>query len=256
MTSGKLTMFDRQLFQDRILRDPVFHQQVLDQLKELPRKRKKARELRKHYESIPMYLRDQVDPRDRVTRIAEQLQRMRHISRAQASRNPSQNAVPSGSGLPERGQAPDGPAPAPSRPLALMDVSQAQPDPLTGKHPAPPQPVRTERAAQAGGVQQPEASADQSERSVDDTPTRSECIKLIRLLATNKATSDQIRLFEREVVIQGATLHRLIDDAQQIYERFSSTAEVAQLELIRARTAMRLSKLVLQIHSQAKRILA
>lgn len=252
MASGKFTMFDRQLFRDRTLRDPVFHQQVLDQLKELPRKQKKARELRKHYESIPMYLRDQVDPRDGLTRIAEQLKRMGHISRAQARRNPSQHAAPGDSGLPEQGQASDGPAPTPSRPLAPMDVSQAQPDPLTGKHPAPPQPRRADGAAQAGGVQQPEASASQSERSVLDRTTKSECIKLIRLIATNKATKDHLRLFDENVVILGPTFHCLIDDAQQIYQRFSSTAEVAQLKLSRALTAIRLSKLVLQIHSQIK----
>ncbi|ERF74646.1 hypothetical protein EPUS_00776 [Endocarpon pusillum Z07020] len=237
-------MFDRQWFQDRTLRDPVFHQQVLDQLKELPRKQKKARELRKHYESIPRYLRDQVDPHDRPTRIGEQLKGMRHISGAQASRNPSQNAAPSDSGLPERGQASDGPARTPSSPFAPMDVSQAQPDPLTGKHPAPPQPRRADRAAQARGEQQPEASANQSVRSVADRKTKSESIKLIRLIATNKATKDQLQQFEENVVILGPTFHRLIDEAQQIYQRFLSTAEVAQLQLMRALTALRLSKLI------------
>lgn len=246
MTSGNFTIVNRQVFQDRILRDSVFHRQVLDQLKALPRKGKKARELRKHYESIPKYLREQTEPRERVARVEEQLQCMKLIGGAEASRNPSQKAHTRGSGQSGRKQASDGIDPASPRPHTLIDESQAQQDTLAGIHPAPPHQIPAEGATQPGGMLQPEASAAQPEASAANKTAQARFIKLIRLIATNKATKDQLRLFEKNVVIQGPGFHRLIDHVEQIYDKSSSsTAEAAQLKLARVLTAIRIVRLVL-----------
>jgi hypothetical protein len=244
MVSSKFSLADKQSFKYRILNDPTFHQQVLRQLQELHPKSKKARQLRKHYESIPMHERVSADPRDEATRLRNQIQDIHRRTETQAGRSPSRTDAPRGSGQARESQASRAAAAAPIRTTPTTEASQAQRGPLRRDPPVPLPSIQAERPTQAGGSQVPEASAAQSPDPATARATRSQNVDLIKLIAANKASNEQSQLFKRKIVYESPSFPNLVDQIEKIYKASSSISELMQLKFNRAMIFIDYARLV------------
>jgi hypothetical protein len=246
MASSRFSVADKQSFKYRTLNDPTFHKQVLRQLEELHYKSKKARQLRKHYESIPKHERVSADPRDQVTRVRDQIQDIHRRTGAQAGRNSFRTDAPRGSGQAGESQATRTAAAAPIRTTSAMEAAQAQRGPLRRDPPAPMPSIQAERPTQAGRSQVPEAPAAQSPDPAATRAIRSQNIDLIKLIATNKASNEQSQMFKRRIVCEAPSFPSLIGQIEKIYRESSSMSELMQLKFNKAMAGMDYVKLVLK----------
>lgn len=246
MAKSKFSLADKQSFKYRTLTDPTFHKQVLRQLEELHPKSKKARQLRKHYESIPKDERVSADPRDEATRVRDQIQDIHRRTEAQAGRNLSRTAAPRGSGQAGESQATRTAAAALIRTTPATEAAQAQRGPLRRDPPAPLPSIQAERPAQAGRSQVPEAPAGQSPDPAATRETRSQNVDLIRLIAANKASNEQSQMFRQKIVCEAPSFPSLVDQIEKIYRASSSMSELLQLKFNKAMAAMDYAELVLK----------
>ncbi|KAF7512480.1 hypothetical protein GJ744_001415 [Endocarpon pusillum] len=243
MVIGPLSLADKQSFIDRTLHDPIFHKQVLDQLKELPPKLKRARQLRKYYESIPKDVRDTVDPRGKDTRIYDEIQKINLSTEAPSGKIPRQRSALRSSGQAGQSQARQGAAIAPSQVSSALNASQPHRRSFQSNAAGSSRCTSAERTDQADHGQAPEAFAAPLSDAAAAEASRSSGIELIKLVATNKATEDQKKMFVCRYACEMGYFGDLVCKIQDIYDkRPSSMCESAQLKLSKMLSLMYLTR--------------